>query len=194
MKKILIDVDEVICDSGFLNMLNEYLQTNYTLNDFTSYYIEEDVMDTEEEIAAFYDYIKDKNPYVNAKIHDGAKEAIKKINENFDVYICSSCAIDIPVLKEHSGLFFKNKYDFLIENFPYLNINKFIFTGAKNIFKADIQIDDKLSHLENDVPLKLLYTSYHNKMFSDQELKEKNVIRVNGWNDILKILFNEKNK
>ena len=190
MKKILIDCDDVICDSGFVSMLNDYLNTNYTINDFTSYYIEEDVMHTEEEKTAFYEYIKDKNPYVKAKVFEGAYETLKALNEKYDVYILSACAIDIHGLKEASGLFYKNKYDFLIKNFPFLDINKFIFTGTKNVFSADVQIDDKLSHLQSDnIPLKLMFTSYHNKIYTDEELKEKNVVRVNSWAEIAKILL-----
>ena len=114
---------------------------------------------------------------------------MKKLNEVYDLYICSSCAIDIPVLKEASGLYYKNKYDFLIQNFPFLDINKFIFTGCKNIFNADVQIDDKLSHLQNNTPIKLMYTAYHNKEYTDEYLAAQNVKRVNNWNDILNILL-----
>mgnify|MGYP001851748207 FL=1 len=190
MKKILIDCDEVICDSGFLNLLNDYLKSNYTIDDFTSYFIEEDVLESEEEKVSFYDYIKDKNPYTKAVLYEGAYETIKALNEKYDVYICSSCAIDIHGLKEASGQFFKNKYDFLIKHFPFLNVNKFVFTGVKNIFNADVQIDDKFSHLQSEnIPCKLLFTSYHNKMLTEEELKQKNVVRVNSWADIAKILL-----
>ena len=44
MKKILIDVDDVICDNGFTDMLNSFLGTNYKAEDFTTYYIEEEVI------------------------------------------------------------------------------------------------------------------------------------------------------
>ncbi len=186
-KKILIDVDEVICDSGFLNMLNEYLNTNYTIDFFKTYYIEEDVMSDENQKLDFYQFISKKNPYEYATIYKGAKETIEKLNEVYDVYICSSCAMNC--LKKESGLYFKNKYEFIVENFPYIDINKIILTGSKNIFSADIQIDDKFSHLQSDIPLKLLFTSYHNKNLSKEELQEKNVRRVNNWDEIAKILL-----
>ena len=192
MKKILIDVDYVICDSGFLHLLNTYLNTNYSLDDFSSSYMEEDVIKSQKEKFAFYDYIKDKNHYKYATIFDNAKEVLEKLNSKFDLYICSSCAIDISGLKEASGLFFKNKYDFLINNFPFLNINKIIFTGSKNIFNADVQIDDKISHLQNNIPLKLLFTAFHNKNITDEELKKQNIIRVNNWKEIEDILLNKQ--
>ena len=40
-KKILLDIDEVFCFSGYLELVNEFLNTNYTIDDFTEYYIDE---------------------------------------------------------------------------------------------------------------------------------------------------------
>lgn len=184
MKKILIDVDDVICDNGFMYLVNDYLGTNYTLDDVTTYYVEEELM-TEEQKLGFYKYLEDKNPYDHSFIFDGAYDALTKLNETHDIYICSSCAIDIPGLKEASGMFYKNKYDFLIQNFPFLNVNKFIFTGCKNIFNADVQIDDRLSHLQNNTPVRLLFTSYHNKEYSNEYLAGLGVKRVDNWEQVL---------
>lgn len=35
-KIILIDVDEVICDSGVLGLINKFLGTDYTFDDFNT--------------------------------------------------------------------------------------------------------------------------------------------------------------
>ena len=40
-KKILLDIDEVFCFSGYLELVNEFLNTNYIIDDFTEYYIDE---------------------------------------------------------------------------------------------------------------------------------------------------------
>lgn len=54
----------------------------------------------------------------------------------------------------------------------------------------DIRIDDRLLGLGN-AKIKLLFNSWSNNTISEEELKEKNVIRVNGWDDIEKILLEE---
>ena len=87
-----------------------------------------------------------------------------------------------------------DKYNFLIKNFSFLNPEHFIFTNTKNLFKADIQIDDRLSNFDNEIETKILFPSYHNKNISDNELKQNGVIRAgydwkNGWNEIEKILL-----
>ena len=91
--------------------------------------------------------------------------------------------------KNNSGHFYKHKYDFLINNFPFIDPENFIFTGAKNIFKADIKIDDRLNNLKGEVTTKLLFDSYHNHDISDEELSQLNVKRVHNWNEIADILL-----
>lgn len=187
-KKILIDVDEVLCQSSFLDEINKFLDTKYSLDDFSEYYID-DVLGTDENKQKFYGIIKDKDLYQNAKIYDGAVESLKKLNEKYDIYICSACVMFC--MQKESGIYFKHKYDFLIKNFSFLNSDNFIFTSSKNIFKADVQIDDRLKNLEGSVNKKILFTAYHNKNISDNELKEKGIIRVDNWNEITKILLED---
>ena len=90
-----------------------------------------------------------------------------------------------------------DKYDFLIKTLPFLKPENFIFTNTKNIIKADIQIDDRVSNLVNDIPIKILFPSYHNKEIADEYLSSKNIIRAGkdwrtGWQNVLDILIKEK--
>lgn len=87
-----------------------------------------------------------------------------------------------------SGIFVKNKYDFLMKNFPFLNPMNFVFVGNKSILKCDIFIDDKIENLTGG-DIKILYTAYHNKSISDEELKKLGIIRAKDWLDIKRILI-----
>jgi len=186
-KKILIDVDEVICNPGFLFLMNKFLGTNYKMDDFTEYYIDDVIEENKRQ--QFYDYFVENNTYENAQIYENVKEVLEKINNKYDVFIYSSCVN--PYFKNKSGKEFTKKYEFLISNFPFLDPFKFIFASVKNMIKADIQIDDRLNNLMGDVGLKLLYTAYHNKNISKEELDKYNIIRVNNWKEIESILINE---
>lgn len=190
-KKILLDVDEVICSSGFLSAVNEFLGTNYEIDDFTDYYIDRKAI-PKEKIEEFKEFVNSRNLYENTYILPGANEVIKRLNEVYDIYICSACVNGLNV--EGSGKIFMDKYNFLIKNFSFLNPEYFIFTNTKNLFKADIQIDDRLSNLDDEIEIKILFPSYHNKNVTDEELKQKGVLRAgydwrNGWNEIEKILL-----
>ena len=89
-KRILLDVDEVICFSGFLEAVNEFLNTSYVIDDFKDYYIDE-VAVPKERFDEFNEFLKGRNMYENAHILPGAIETIEKLNEEYDIYICSSC-------------------------------------------------------------------------------------------------------
>ena len=58
----------------------------------------------------------------------------------------------------------------------------------KNLIRTDVRIDDKIENLKNG-RIKLLYTAWHNMDYSDEYLKKKNIIRVNNWQDIRRILL-----
>ena len=194
-KDLLLDVDEVICFSGYLEAVNDFLNTNYNIDDFDCYYIDEKVI-PKERFKEFNEYISKRNLYDYTSFLPGAIETIKKLNEKYEIYICSACLNTFDL--DNSGIQFKNKYDFLRKNLPFINPQKFILTSSKNMVKADIQIDDYLPNFDNDTKLKILFPSYHNKNIDNEILKEKNIIRAGydwktGWQEISKILLKNEN-
>lgn len=193
-KSILLDVDEVVCFSGFLEAVNDFLGSNYEIDDFEDYYIDEKAI-PKERFAEFNEFLNNRNLYENAHILPEAIETIKKLNEVYDIYICSSCIS--PFNLAGSGRIFKDKFDFLFNNLPFIKPENYIFTSAKHIFKADIQIDDRLSNLDNDVEVKILFPSYHNKKISEEELRDKGVVRAGidwrtGWENISSMLLEKE--
>lgn len=188
MKKILIDVDDVICDSVYYEALKEIMGSDKPLEECTEFHAEDNINPTPQQLEQYGKSVTTKSPYKKAIINPDCFEVIKKLNEKYEVYICSSCVIEVN--QNNSGNIFKFKYDFLVKNFPFLDPFKFIFTGAKNLIKGDVLIDDRPSHLENSiVKTKLLYTAYHNKNLSDKELKKQKIRRVNNWKEIAEILL-----
>lgn len=192
-KKILLDIDEVFCFSGYLELVNEFLGTNYTIDDFTEYYIDEVAIpgDRKQE---FYQFISTKNQYENPVLLLGALETIKKLSEYYDIYPCSDCRN--PFDLKNSGRIFKSKFEMLYRLIPedVIPPKNYIFTGAKDICRADIQIDDLVANLNPAIPVKILFPSYHNKNVSDEELVEKGIFRAGrdyhtGWQNIAQILL-----
>ena len=180
-KKLLVDFDNVICDDVFLTPINKFLHTNYKLSDIKDYLLDELV--PSDKLEEFYDYLFSDDLYRDAKLIDGAKEALKKLNDKYDLYICSACII---VKRPNvSGLMFSYKFNFLIKNLGFLDPNKFVFTSSKDIVCGDILIDDYHSNLKSSqAKTKLLFDSYHNKHFLDSELKKEKIERVCGWRGV----------
>ena len=185
-KKILIDVDDCLCENNFIDEINKFLGTKYKINDFTEFYMDY-VIGSEEKKKEFYNQVKDKNLYENAKILPNAVSVLKKLNEVYDIYICSSCVW--RGMERDSGIFFKQKFDFLSQHFPFLDPNKFIFTSTKNILTADIQIDDRIENLLGKTKVKIMFTAFHNKKIDDKELKKLRIVRANNWKQIGEMLL-----
>jgi 5'(3')-deoxyribonucleotidase len=196
-KDILVDVDEVIVFSGFVEAVNDFLGTSYVIDDFTEYYIDEAAV-PKEKMDAFNDYLNTINLYDKAPILPDAIEALKKLNEVYNIYLLTSCVNEANL--DGCGRVFMDKYNFLRKNLPFINPKNFIFTGSKGLFKAYAKIDNLLSNFnkDEDVEIKILFPSYHNKDITKEELDEKGVIRAGyewrtGWKEVLDILLKNKN-
>lgn len=186
-RSILIDLDYVICHPGFLPIINEFLGTKYEESDFSEYIIDDIVFDSQEKKEEFYDYYIKQDGYKDAILFEGAKETLKKLNEVYDVYICTACVMFGAEKK--SAKLFKDKVEYLVKEFPFLDPEKFICTNSKNLFVVDVQIDDRLPNLQGKASLKLLFDAYHNRDISDEELEDNGVVRVRNWNEIEQVLL-----
>lgn len=119
----------------------------------------------------FNEFIRHRDMYKNPHILPNAIEVIKKLSEKYDIYILSSCVNPFDI--EGSGNLFMVKYNFLRKLLPFISPKNFILTSAKHLFKADVQIDDVIANFSDDVDLKILFTSYHNKNITEEELKKR---------------------
>lgn len=187
MKSIMVDMDNVLTDGVFKKYIEEFYNTKIDLGKVNVYaYVQEY---TKERAKEFWEYVSDKSFYDNAPLFDGAYEVLKKLNEKYKVYICTSYlwneALDL------SGNNLKEKYYYLKEKLPFINPSRYIFTTDKSIMNFDIRIDDKLNNLSG-ATTKLLFSAWHNKNLSESELKGENIIRVNNWKEIGEILLSNE--
>ncbi len=186
MKKILIDIDDTILVDCYLEVVNKYLNTNYTYKDIKKYWVDDIV--PEELLEEYLDYFYKKiNIYDYGKTNKNAIQIIEELTKYYEVFICSAY-IDHRNLEICSEILV-HKHNWLIKNLPFIKPENFIFTSRKDIIPTDIKIDDKIDNLENS-DTKLLITAYHNKEIPETTLKEKNVIRVDNWDAIAEILLN----
>lgn len=188
MKRIMIDMDNVITNPLFLEFINEFLGTNYKLDDLEEYYLQKLIT---KDSNKFWNFINNKNLYEDIELFDDCYEVLEKLNKKYDLYIVTAY-IWGDSYDEFIVNTLRDKYLFLREKLPFIRPEKYIFTINKNIMNFDVRIDDRLNNLAG-ADVKLLFSAWHNKNYSDTELKENNVIRVNNWKDVEKILLdNEK--
>ena len=87
MKTLMIDMDNVITDSIFLDLINEFLGTNYKLLDLKNYYLQELISDRKEE---FWKFVRNKNFYEGASLLDDCFEVLESLNTKYDIYIVTA--------------------------------------------------------------------------------------------------------
>lgn len=185
MKKIAIDMDDVICDGGFLYLVNQFLKTKYTTQDVKGYYMQDLI--PKEKMEDWKKFYIKYNLYDYVDFLDNAYEVMEKLSNYYELYILTAYVHrDVP---EFSGEILKQKYNWLYKELPFISPNNYIFTNDKSIINCDIRIDDKLSNLMGLAETRILFDSYHNKSHTAEELKSSGVIRANGWKDIEKILI-----
>lgn len=192
MKKLICDFDDVICDNKILDLLNEYMKTNFTEQDMTEAYTMDDLFDDQEKIKDAYRYVVDKNIYTGANLKEDAYDVLERMQEKYDyeIFICSACLIN--GYENLFGKVFMDKYNFITKVLPFVKPQNIILTNAKHVVTGDVVIDDRLINLQGQFKTKLLFDRFTNRQITDEELSNKNVIRVRNWKEIEKILINKE--
>lgn len=182
MKKIMVDMDDVLTDSNFGKILEDFLgyKPDFTK---TGFYTQNALGDRKDE---FFKIFKDMDMYDEATLIKDVYSVLKRLSKKYEIYIVTDYIW--PEIVEHAGNNLRNKYKFLYKELDFISPRNFIFSCNKTLINCDIKIDDKISNLEN-AETKLLYTAYHNGNISDDELKNQGIIRVNNWKEIESILM-----
>ena len=129
-KKIMIDLDDTICGDGYLKVLNDYFNTNYTYDDLNGeYYVESLVPDGR--LEEYLDYFYSIDSYENVESIPGAIEVIEKLSKVYDVYICSAYVDRRRPLE--SGVMASLKHTWICKNLPFIDPRKIILTGSKDV-------------------------------------------------------------
>lgn len=183
-QKLMIDMDVTITCDGIIDIVNEYLQTNYTSKDAKDYYVQSLI--PKDKLHEFNKFFYERNLYHYTKLTPDAVEVLKYLNDKYDVYILTA----YQLRNENDGAenHLKNKYQYLRETFPFLDTKKFIFTCDKSVVKGDIVVDDVITNLYSSYKQKILFSSYHNQDISEEELSAKGIIRVSSWKEIKELL------
>jgi len=182
MKRLMIDMDNCITDAYFMEHINKFLGTNYKLEEQEDFYLQNLTGDRMNE---FWEYMNHNNFYDDSPLIDGCFEVLEELNKKYELYIVTSYLYDSK--PDISGDNLKNKYNYLKNKLPFISPKQYIFISDKNLIHFDIGLDDRIDNL-NNCDKKLLMNAWHNKKIDNNLLNEKGIVRVFGWNDILKEL------
>ncbi|PCX46997.1 5' nucleotidase, NT5C type, partial [Listeria monocytogenes] len=138
-KKIAIDMDEVLADTlgEIIDAVNERANLGITIESLNGKKLKH-MMPEHEGLVT--EVLREPGFFRRLKVMPHAQEVVEKLNDHYDVYIATA-AMDVPTS-------FHDKYEWLLEFFPFLNPQHFVFCGRKNIVNADYLIDDNPKQLE----------------------------------------------
>jgi len=185
-KKILLDLDDTIVKDRYVDLLNEFLGTEYTENDFTGYYVEEKLNDKEKD--DFHVFLNSHPDfYANGVLIEHAIETIEKLKEQYEIFICSAFYDKFDPI--HSGKILSSKFQYILRTLPMIDPEHIYFGSNKKLFDVEIRIDDKVKNLKGPGEIKILLTQRHNIEFDSSYLEQYNITRVNDWYEIEKMLL-----
>ncbi|WP_199616111.1 5' nucleotidase, NT5C type [Paenibacillus alkalitolerans] len=167
-KRIAIDMDEVIADfnAKHLRVFNRDYNENFTVNDLQGTRLRELRPHLKNEITA---YLNDPAFFRDLDVMRDSQKVIKQLSEQYEIFI-TTAAMEFPAS-------FTSKYEWLKEQFPFLNEMNFVFCGDKSVIRADYLIDDNSRHFQRFEGQGILFTAPHN-------VNETGYVRVNNWLEV----------
>ncbi len=187
MKKLMVDMDDVITHNYTMKFINDFLGTNMNLEEQTGFYLQNL---TGSRLEEYYKYISTRNLYGDCPMLEDCARVLELLNNKYELYIATSFLWNQNSSNnDSSGTNLKNKYYYLKEKLPFIKPEQYIFITNKSLLNMDIKIDDRIDNL-NNCETKLLFSNWHNRNIPKEELESKNIIVVDSWKDIEKELIN----
>ena len=185
----ITDLDDVVCKGGHLYLLNRFLHTSFTEEDFKDCYYMDSIIKDFPLRQALIEFWISANIYKYSNLVEGAYDNLRELSNYVNIYICT--AFFYPEINPYfSGFVYKQKHDYIIRNLDFINPANIIFSNNKNIFSgAMFQVDDRTENLENDTKHRILFPAYHNLHISKADANEKGLILLENWDEIKKYVM-----
>jgi 5'-nucleotidase len=168
-ERVIIDMDEVMADT-MGKMVGWYegvygVKVNYSVMKDGSWL----VGFQQEHRTMIRERLLEPGFFRDVPVMDGSQEVLRAMNDQYEVFIVSA-AMEFP-----NSL--KDKLEWLLEHFPFLNWRQLVLCGDKRMVIGDHMIDDHVRNLKHFNGKKYLYTSFHNVDVTEY-------VRVNSWAEI----------
>lgn len=167
MKRIAIDMDEVIADflPKHLAIFNAKYGENVRPDDLLGKKLRDIRPDLVQEI---FEIIREPGFFRDLKPMADSQEVIEELSKSYEIFI-TTAAMEFPTS-------FTAKYEWLKEYFGFIDEMNFVFCGDKSIINADFLVDDNVRHFERFPGRGIIFTAPHN-------IHEKNYDRIHSWKE-----------
>jgi 5'-nucleotidase len=164
--RIALDMDEVVADCvpKFLDAYEREFGKRLEQEDYWG----KKVYDIPG-AAHIRDVLRAKGFFRDLPVMPHAREVVRELWEDYDIFFTTAA------MEFRNSL--EDKYDWLLDHFPFIPWKNFVFCGDKSILRADYMIDDHPRNLRAFRGHGILYTASHN-------LQETAFPRVNNWLEV----------
>lgn len=173
MKRIAIDMDEVIADfhpkivatwnSHFTRQLSEEELNLFDLH-----------QDSPEQLAELFALVDHPTFFDDLAVIADSQQVIARLSEHYEIFI-TTAAMLMPSS-------FNAKFRWLNTHFPAIPHGNIVFCGDKSIINADYMIDDNVINFANFCGEGILYSAPHNRKVTGYR-------RAENWQDIATLLL-----
>ena len=174
MKRIIIDMDEVIADT-LGEIIQWYIKKYNGQVDFDQMQQGSWLLGfPEQDRSMVREHLNTKGFFRHLAVMKDSVEVLREMNTRYEIFIVSA-ATEFP-----NSL--QDKLEWLLENFPFLTWKQLVLCGEKKFVNTDYMIDDHSKHLEYFKGNAYLFTAVHN-------LNETKYPRINNWEEAASIFL-----
>ena len=175
MQRVLVDMDEVIADTTGA-MILWYKQKFGGDIDYDKMLAGGSLVKgfPDEHQAIIRQQLYEPGFFCSLPVIDNSFEVLKEMNKKYEIFIVSA-AVEFP-----NSL--KEKYEWLMEHFPFFTWQQIVFCGDKRIMHGDYMVDDHVRHLQHFKGKPYLFSAPHN-------LNEQGYDRLENWKQVADVFL-----
>lgn len=173
MKRIAIDMDEVIADfhPKMVETFNRHFALDLGNDDLNLFSLRHEKPEMLQQIMTL---VSDPDFFGDLAVIADSQRVIEELSKRYEVFI-TTAAMEVPTS-------FNAKFSWLKAHFPAIKPSNIVFCGNKGIINADYMIDDNAINFTHFRGEGILYSAPHN-------LNVTGYRRVKNWLEIEALLL-----
>jgi len=174
MKRIAIDMDEVIADfhPKMVATFNHHFSLKLTHSELNLFSLAAEKPEMLREIFTLVS--EDSDFFGDLEVIEDSQRVIAELGKRYEIFI-TTAAMQVPTS-------FNAKFRWLNTHFPSIKPSNIVFCGNKSIINADYMIDDNAENFSGFCGEGILYSAPHN-------LQVTGYRRVKNWQEIENLLM-----